>query len=207
MVAENSPELGVDASLYPVVGRRERAGLREPGVEVGEERPRRDQRGQRPPRLPEPLVGVDPPPVDERGVLEEVGLEAAPQVEVDPLVEGYGVAVATGLPVASHARLHQQPLALVVIIGRDLSRQRGTRAHDARPFCQDENARQDGDFAQVERIAGNFDGAFRAAWDALESRNSAWPQTRGAHRSPLCLMPKSSHWDPFPNGTILHKGH
>ena len=81
VVAENSPELGVDASLYPIVGRRERAGLREPGIEVGEERPRRDQRGQRPPRLPEPLVGVDPPPVDERGVLEEVGPEAAP-VEV-----------------------------------------------------------------------------------------------------------------------------
>ena len=81
MVAENSPELGVNASLYPVVGRRERAGLRELGIEVGEERPRRDQRGQRPPRLPGPLVGVDPPPVDERGVLEEVGPEAAP-VEV-----------------------------------------------------------------------------------------------------------------------------
>ena len=81
VVAENSPELGVDASLYPIVGRRERAGLREPGIEVGEERPRRDQRGQRPPRLPEPLVGVDPPPVDERGILEEVGPEAAP-VEV-----------------------------------------------------------------------------------------------------------------------------
>lgn len=73
MVSKDGPELGVHASLYPVVGRRERAGLREPGVEVGEERPRRDQRGQRPPRLPEPLVGVDPPPVDERGVLEEVG--------------------------------------------------------------------------------------------------------------------------------------
>ncbi len=27
VVAENSPELGVDASLYPIVGRRERAGL------------------------------------------------------------------------------------------------------------------------------------------------------------------------------------
>lgn len=63
------------------------------------------------------------------------------QVEVDPLVEGYGVAVATGLPVAGHARLHQQPLALVVIIGRDLSRQRGTRAYDAHPFYQDENTR------------------------------------------------------------------
>ena len=81
MVAENSPELGVDAPFYPVVGRWERAGPRELGIEVGEERPRRDQRGQRPPRLPEPLVGVGPPPVDERGVLEEVGPEAAP-VEV-----------------------------------------------------------------------------------------------------------------------------
>ena len=42
-----------------------------------------------------------------------------------------------------------------------------TRSDRRYPFCQDENARQDGDFAQVERIAGNFDGAFRAAWDAL----------------------------------------
>ena len=47
----------------------------------------------------------------------------------------------------------------------------GPRTDDGHPFCQDENARQDGDFAQVERIAGNFDGAFRAAWDALGNRN------------------------------------
>ena len=63
---------------------------------------------------------------------------SVPQVEVDPLVEGYGVAVATGLPVAGHAWLYQQPLTLVVVVGRDLSRQCGTRAHDAHPFCQDE---------------------------------------------------------------------
>ena len=81
MVSKDGPELGVHASLYLVVGVWERPGLREPGIEVGEQRPRRDQRGQRPPRLPEPLVGVDPPPVDERGALEEVGPEAAP-VEV-----------------------------------------------------------------------------------------------------------------------------
>ena len=34
MVSKDGPELGVDASLYPIVGRRERAGLREPGVSV-----------------------------------------------------------------------------------------------------------------------------------------------------------------------------
>ena len=62
----------------------------------------------------------------------------ASQIQIDPLVEGDGVAVATGLPVAGHAGLHQQPLALVVVAGCNLVRQRGTRAHDAHPFCQDE---------------------------------------------------------------------
>lgn len=42
----------------------------------------------------------------------------------------------------------------------------GTRADERHPFCQDENARQDRDFAQVEKIVSNFDEAFRAAWDA-----------------------------------------
>ena len=59
----------------------------------------------------------------------------------NPLVEGYGVAVATGLPVAGHARFHQQPLALVVVVGCYLVWQRGARAHDAHPFCQDEKTR------------------------------------------------------------------
>ena len=98
--------------------------------------------------------------------------KAPSQVQTDPLVEGDGVAVAAGLPVAGHAGLHQQPLALVVVVSCHLVRQRGARAHNAHPFCQDENAKQDGDFAQVERIASNFDGAFRATWDALENRNS-----------------------------------
>lgn len=64
-----------------------------------------------------------------------------PQVQIDPLVEGYGVTVATGLPVAGHTRLYQQPLALVVVVGCHLVRQRGARAHDAHPFCQDEKTR------------------------------------------------------------------
>ena len=63
---------------------------------------------------------------------------ASSQIQIDPLVEGNRVAVATGLPVAGHAGLHQQPLALVVVIGCHLVRQRGARAHDAHPFCQDE---------------------------------------------------------------------
>ena len=95
------------------------------------------------------------------------------QIQVDPLVEGDGVSVAAGLPVAGQAWFHQQALALVVVVGGHLVRQRGARSDYGHPFCQDENARQDGDFAQVERIASNFDGAFRAAWDALENRNSA----------------------------------
>ena len=49
----------------------------------------------------------------------------ARQIQIDPLVEDDRVAVATGLPVAGHAWLHQQPLALVVVIGCNLVRQRG----------------------------------------------------------------------------------
>ena len=66
---------------------------------------------------------------------------SAPQIQIDPLVEGYGVAVATGLPVAGHARLYQQPLALVVAVGCYLVRQRGAGAYNAHPFCQDEKTR------------------------------------------------------------------
>lgn len=93
------------------------------------------------------------------------------QVQTDPLVEGNRVAVAAGLPVAGHAGPHQQPLTLVVVVGCYLVRQGGARAHDAHPFCQDENARQDGDFAQEKRIASNLGGAFQVAWDALVNRN------------------------------------
>lgn len=63
------------------------------------------------------------------------------QIQINPFVEGYGVAVATGLPVAGHARLHQQSLTLVVVVGCHLVRQCGARAHDAHPFCQDEKTR------------------------------------------------------------------
>ena len=63
------------------------------------------------------------------------------QVEIDPFVEGYGVAVAAGLPVAGHTGFHQQPLSLIIVIGYHLSRQRGAWAHDAHPFCQDEKTR------------------------------------------------------------------
>lgn len=63
------------------------------------------------------------------------------QVQTDPLVEGDGVAVAAGLPVAGHAGLRQQPLALVVVVSCHLVRQRGARAHNAHPFCQDEKTR------------------------------------------------------------------
>ena len=73
------------------------------------------------------------------------------QIQINPFVEGYGVAVATSLPVAGHTRFHQQPLALVVVIGRYLVRQRGTRAHDAHPFCQDEKTRLP---AEMPRLDG-----------------------------------------------------
>ena len=64
-----------------------------------------------------------------------------PQVQIDPLVEGYRIAVATGLPVASHTGLHQRPLTLVVVVGCHLVRQCWAWAHDAHPFCQDEKTR------------------------------------------------------------------
>lgn len=54
MVSKDGPELGVHASLYLVIGVWERPSLRELGVEEGEQRPRGDQRRERPPRLPEP---------------------------------------------------------------------------------------------------------------------------------------------------------
>ena len=63
------------------------------------------------------------------------------QIQVDPLVKSDGIAVAARLPIAGEARLDQKPLALVVVVSRDLSRQCGTRAHDAHPFCQDEKTR------------------------------------------------------------------
>ena len=64
-----------------------------------------------------------------------------PEVEVDPLVEGDGVSVAAGLPVAGQAGLDQQALALVVVVGRHLGGQRRARAHRGHPFCQDEKTR------------------------------------------------------------------
>ena len=78
MVSKDGPEPGVHASLYLVVGIWERPGLRELGVEEGERRSRGDQRRERPPRLPEPLVRIRPLSVDERSVLQEVRPEAAP---------------------------------------------------------------------------------------------------------------------------------
>ena len=64
-----------------------------------------------------------------------------PEVEVDPLFEGYGVAVAPGLPVAGDAGLDLQALALVVRVLLDLLGKRGPGAHDGDPFCQDEKTR------------------------------------------------------------------
>lgn len=69
---------------------------------------------------------------------------SSPQVQIDPFVKGYGIAVATGLPVAGHAGLHKQPLALVVVVSCHLGRQCGSRPHSAHSFCQDENARGNG---------------------------------------------------------------
>ena len=85
VVAQDLPQLRVHPSLDHVVGRGQRAGLGQPGVEVGEQRPRRHEGGQRRARPPQPLVGVDPPAVHDAPVLEEVGPEPAPvEVALDP---------------------------------------------------------------------------------------------------------------------------
>ena len=85
VVAQDGPQLRVHPSLDHVVGRRQRAGLGQGGVEVGEQRPRRHQRRQRRARPPQPLVGVDPPAVHHGPVLQEVGPEPAPvEVALDP---------------------------------------------------------------------------------------------------------------------------
>ena len=81
VVAQDGPQLRVHPSFDHVVGRRQRAGLSQGGVEVGEQRPRRYQRRQRRARPPQPLVGIDSPAVHHGLVLREVGPEPAP-VEV-----------------------------------------------------------------------------------------------------------------------------
>ena len=76
------------------------------------------------------------------------------------------------LPPACDTRLRGKKFIDLIAVRDQFVLDDRARANHTHPFCQDENARQDGEFAQVERIASNFDGAFRAAWDALENRNS-----------------------------------
>ena len=45
-----------------------------------------------------------------------IGQIVAPQIQINPLAKSDGVAVATRLPVAGHARLRQQPLALIFVV-------------------------------------------------------------------------------------------
>ena len=62
------------------------------------------------------------------------------QVEVDPFVEGDGVAVPARLPITGDTTLDEQALTLARSVGGDLGRQSRTRPNDRQPFCQDENA-------------------------------------------------------------------
>ena len=95
VVAQDVPELGVDASLDRVVGARKQPLGRQDRVQGGEEGPPRDEPRERRPRLPEPLVSKLAPAVDHARVLEEVGPELAPpQVALHPpagLAEGVQV--------------------------------------------------------------------------------------------------------------------
>ena len=67
--------------------------------------------------------------------------DIAPQVQIDPLIEGDRVAVAAGLPVAGDTRLHQKALLLIVIVRRNFGGKCRTRTNDGDPFCQDEKTR------------------------------------------------------------------
>lgn len=95
-------QAGVQA-LRRVVRARQGPGLRQRGVQVGEQRALRDEPRQGGPGPPQPLVREHAPAVDDGGVLEEVRPEAAPlQVALDPqlgLVEGPDAQQVPGEPV------------------------------------------------------------------------------------------------------------
>lgn len=67
----------------------------------------------------------------------KAALQDVEQVEVDPLVEGDGVAVAPRLPVAGDARLHQKALALAWCVLGDLGGQGGPGTHHREVALQD----------------------------------------------------------------------
>ena len=127
-------------------------------------------------------------------------ISVSPQIQIDPLVKGYGIAVATGLPVAGHAGLHQQPLTLVVVVGCHLVRQRGARAHDAHPFCQDEKTRLPAEMLRLDNRTTcylefeppDFCSSFRPP-SAMNRLRKAASKSDG----------KSSYWDRFPIGRFF----
>ena len=139
----------------------------------------------------------------------------SPQVEVNPLVECDGVAVATSLPVAGETGLDQQSLSLVVVVGRDLSRQRGTRAHDAHPFCQDEKTLKvpicwiiglTCRFLYCQWHCGQRIAPANRGYRFAHNKNARrqFERSGRARRRPLPLsgiVPLGR----IPNGTILHK--
>ena len=122
------------------------------------------------------------------------------QVQVDPLVEGYRVAVATGLPVTGHARLHQQPLALIVVVGCYFVRQRGTRAHDAHPFCQDEKIRLPAEKIRLDGRDARCQG-FKPNGIYVSSQTPSMTNRR--RKSCARTDKESSHWGIFPMGRFF----
>ena len=59
------------------------------------------------------------------------------QVQVHPLVEAYGVAVAAGLPVAGDAGAHEEPLRLVRVVEVGLAPEGGAGPHDGHVAPED----------------------------------------------------------------------
>ena len=124
----------------------------------------------------------------------------SPQVEINPLVKGDGVTIAPCLPIASYARLHQEPLALVVAVVFNFRRKRRSRAYDAHPFCQDEKTRLPAEMLRLDSRTicflefepPDFCSSFRPSSTMNQLRKAAFESDR-----------KSSHRGRFPMGRFF----
>ena len=123
-----------------------------------------------------------------------------PQVEINPLVKGDGVAIAPCLPIASYTRLHQGPLTLIVAVVLNFRRKRRPRAYDAHPFCQDEKTRLPAEMLRLNGRDARCQG-FKPNGVYVSSQT---PSTTNRRRKNCARIDKeSSHWDIFPMGRFF----
>ena len=127
-------------------------------------------------------------------------MRSCPQVEINPLVKGDGVAIAPCLPIASYARLHQEPLTLVVAVVLNFRRKRRPRAYDAHPFCQDEKTRLPAEMIRLDSRTTCFLEFEPPDFCNLFRPSLAMGQLRKAASK---SDSKSSHWDRFPMGRFF----